>query len=455
MIHKNTKQKEKYFSKILHMIYERRFVGFTGQAIKNSIYQFLTTATAKIGSLVFTIVLARLLFPELFGLYSLALSTIVLFASFSDFGINHAIIRYVSKFLGENKKAKAKAYFKYLIKLKAILILVSTVALILSASFIANNYYNKPLFLALLAGAFYILSLGFLSSVETVFFASNKFKYPFYKEIIFQILRLIIIPLTIIITITNITHEISLFIIILAIAFAYFISLIATLLMLRKNMPFIHLQSEELTKKERTELWKFILPLSATVLSGVFFGYIDMIMLGRFVIAQYIGYYKAAFSLIGSLVPFIALSHAVFPIFSRLSGKKLDKTFKQTRRVILFFSIFALIGTFIFAEIAIKLIFGTEYLEATNILRILSILLIGMPITSLYSSYLISKGKTQIMAKLLISSTLINIVLNYFLITWLVKYSFFMAIVGATIATIISRYIYLFGLMFATKNQES
>jgi len=450
-VKEKVQEEEKYVSKILHMIYKRRFVGFTGQAVKNSIFQFLTTATAKVGSLIFTIILARLLLPELFGLYSLALSTVVLFAGFSDFGISQALVRYVSKFLGQNNEKKAKAYLKYLIKIKLILILVICLVLSLSAYFIANNYYNKPVFLALIAGAFYILAIGFLTFVESIFFASNKFRYPFYKEIVFQILRLIFIPLAIFLTIGTVSQEVSLFIIISVLAMAYFISLIFILIMLNKKVNLIHLKSEDLTKKEKSDLWKFIIPLSATVLSGVFFGYIDMVMLGRFVLAENIGFYRAAFSLIGSLVPFIAFSNALFPIFSRLSGKQLDKSFKQTKIVIIIFSILGLIGTLIFADLAVNIIFGAEYIEAANILRVLSLLLIALPISMLYSSYFISQGKTKLVAKLLIFSTIVNIVLNYIFISWLVQYSFSLAVMGAAIATIISRYLHLFLLILLRK----
>ena len=82
-IKKELEQGEKEVFGILDMFRIRKFVGYTGLALKNSTYKFLNTAIAKGGSLIFTIIVARLLLPELFGLYSLALSTIIIFASFS------------------------------------------------------------------------------------------------------------------------------------------------------------------------------------------------------------------------------------------------------------------------------------------------------------------------------------------------------------------------------------
>ena len=76
---------------------KRDFKGNTGQAIKNSSFQLAITLIAKIGSLLFTIIIARMLLPELFGLYGLALSTIALFLGFSDLGIGSALITFLGK----------------------------------------------------------------------------------------------------------------------------------------------------------------------------------------------------------------------------------------------------------------------------------------------------------------------------------------------------------------------
>ncbi len=436
---------------ILNMIRKRKFVGFTGLAVKNSTYQFLTTGIAKGGSLIFTIIIARMLLPELFGLYSLALSTIIIFASFSDLGINWALTGYISQFLGKNKPEKAKAYLVYLTKVKLILIILASTLLIVLARVISNYYYHQPISLALVAGSLYILALGFISVADSTFFASNNFKYPMYKEILFQILRLIFVPLAVLLTISSSIQQDTLFWIILALSMSYLVSLIYILVLMRKKISFVHEKSQDLSKQEKKSLWMFILPLSATALSGVFFGYIDIVMLGRYVLPEFIGYYKAAFSLISGLVPIISFAPALFPLFSRLKGKRLERGFKKSMKFMLGLSVLALIGTLIFAGLAVRIVFGTEYSQATNILRLLAVLLLFAPISLLYESYFISQGKTKLIAILLWISTILNIILNYILITWLVQYSFFMAVVGAAIATLISRFAYLFGLMIYRK----
>ena len=136
---------------IVSMIRKREFKGYTGLAVKNSIYQSAITFVSRFGALIFTFILARIMLPELFGLYSLALSTILLFSMFSDLGIAQTFIKYVSSSLGKNKNSEAKAYSLYLAKIKLTLLLIASAILILSASFIATTIYNKPIFLALIS----------------------------------------------------------------------------------------------------------------------------------------------------------------------------------------------------------------------------------------------------------------------------------------------------------------
>src|SRR3972149_4620205 len=105
MLEKTTRD----FFDIFRRLKNRDFSGNTGLAIKNSIYQFSTNFVLKIGSLVFTVIIARLLMPELFGLYNLALSTILIFFVISNMGIGPALVRFVSKELEKRKEPKPRA----------------------------------------------------------------------------------------------------------------------------------------------------------------------------------------------------------------------------------------------------------------------------------------------------------------------------------------------------------
>jgi O-antigen/teichoic acid export membrane protein len=437
---------------ILNMIFKRDFKGYTGLAIKNSIFQFSTNFMSKIGSLIFMIIIARLLMPELFGLYSLAISTIVLFSSFADLGIDQTMIRFVSKVLAKNNLKKAKAYAEYLIKVKLFCAITVAIILAISAYFIANFYYHKPIFFALIAGSFYILFSSLIYSFEGIFQSSNMFKGPFIKESFFQVLRLIIVPLVILFSIRmSLSNQFELFLIVFSLAICYLFSLVFIYYLAKKQIKLIKSSSEKISQKEKDTLWKFIFSLSLPIFSGIFLGYIDMLMLGRYVSAEFIGYYRAAFSLIGAAAPLIGFSTVLLPIFSRIKGKQLERALNKSIKITFVLSVLGIIVTLILSNLAILIIFGKDYMNSVIILRILSLILITIPINSIYTTYLISKGKARLVAFLLIISTILNLLINYTLIKIFTSQGQFMVTIGVSIATVLAGYIFLLGLFLIHK----
>lgn len=445
------KEEAKEIRGLLGRLKRRDFSGNTGQAVKNSSYSLATLLIAKGGSLLFTIILARILMPELFGLYSLALSTIILFMTFSDLGIGSAMIVFISKSIGKRKDSEAKGYFNLLLKWKGFLTLGIAIALVISSKFLAENYYQKPIFLALLAGFFYVLVSQALGLLNTAFQAANLFKPILYKEIIFQTTRIILVPLTILILLKS-SSNILLFSIIIALSISYIFPYIY-LFISRKKIPFFSKEEKKILPKQRKKLIQFILPLSAVALSGFLFGYIDMIMLGKFVSGGFIGYYSAALNIIHSLLAVLAFSSiAFFPIFGRLSKERLERGFRKSRKMVLFLSIFSFIVVFLLASPIIKIIYGSTYSPAINLFRILSLLVLSYPLNSLYQTYYISQMKSTIVSKLLIFSTILNIVLTYILITALAPQGGYYSTIGAASASVISRYTYLALLILCRKN---
>jgi len=442
-----------YIKDIFRRIKKRDFSGNTGIAIKNSIFQFSTNIFAKGGSLLFTIILARILMPELFGLYSLALSTIIIFSTFSELGIGQTLVRFVSREFGKNKKGlKAKSYVIYLGKLKISLLFISMIVLIVFANLISNVYYQKPLFLAMIAGSLYILFIGITGFIKALLIASDYFKGILYQEIIFQIIRLIVIPVIILLSLKQLfSSESILFFIILGLSFSYFISSVFLFILSKNKLGYLREKGEKINLSERKKVNKFILPASASVITAIFFGSIDMIMLGRFVIPEYIGYYRAALTLVTAISPLFTFSMVLLPIFSRLKNKRLERGFKKAFLITFSFSLIFAFSIFLFSPFIIKFIYGNLYGSAINILRFFSLLLISSSIIQIYGSYFTAKGKPMIVLKILISSIILNIILNFSAIYFLVDYGNLVVVYGVVGATIISNWFYMFALIISKK----
>ncbi|MDD5699624.1 MAG: oligosaccharide flippase family protein [Candidatus Nanoarchaeia archaeon] len=434
----------------------RDFSGNTGIVIKNSIFQFLISISTKIGSLLFTAIIARMLMPELFGLYSLALSVILIFSTLSELGIGETIVRFVSKELGRDKKiTKAKDYTLYLGKLKLFLALGSTSILMIAANFISNIYYQKPIFLALIAGSLYILFLGISGFLKSVVLVSNYFNGLLYHEIAFQATRLVVVPLLIFLSLKKLAStEVTLMFIIIGLSFSFLVPTLLLLFLSRKKVRYLAERGEKITSSEKRNTLKFIIPTAATVITTIVFGSIDMVMLGKFVLSQYIGYYRAAYSLIAAIFPLISFSVVLLPTFSRLGEQQLEKGFKKSASITFLLSLALLVFVFLFSPLIIRLIYGNLYEPSINLLRVFSLLFISVPVMGVYVNYFTAKGKPFVVTKILIGVVILNILLNLLAIFLLRSYGDLAMVYGVTIATILSSWAYTAGLALIKKRNS-
>lgn len=448
------KKEGKDLKEIFNRIKRRDFSGNTGLAIKNSTYQLAANIASKIGSILFTIILARLLLPELFGLYSLALATILLFATFTDLGINQTVVRFLSKSYSKKNPSKAIAYMIYLGKIKFIRILISSGALLFLARFISESYYQKPIFLALIAGSLYLLVTGIISFLQLLLQSLNDFKTLFYRELLFQVLRIVIVPLMIVFLISKLEVSYKIFWIIFSLTLIWTLVLGIFYLIIKKNLLFKKSKVYKISHKDKREMSKFIREMFLMGLAGFLLGYVDMIILGRFISSEFIGFYQIAMGFVGSSIPLITFSSALFPLFSKLSGKELFKTFNKSVKLTVLISTFATIFVLIFSSQIIQILYGTTYLPSVNLLRVLSFMIILSPLNSLYSSFLIARGNPRSIVLSLGLTTLLCLILSYVLVKSFLIQGELAAVYGVCIAIIVSNLFYLVSLIWINKNSQ-
>ncbi|HLC77842.1 MAG TPA: oligosaccharide flippase family protein [Candidatus Nanoarchaeia archaeon] len=438
-------QEKQTIKEIFLKVKRRDFSGNEGLAIKNSLYQISTSTVSKIGSFIFTIIIARLLLPELFGLYALAFGTILFASNFADLATGQSFVKLIA---AAKTKQLANSYLFYFVKIRIFLILITSIVLLASSYFIAHTYYDKPIFLALLSGPLYIIIISSIGIIDAFFYANNNFKIFLYKEIFLQVSRIIFVPLAILLMLSSSKETITFFIM-LSLTLSNLIVLVFMFLKVKNKIDWKN--KKVLPKRIKIRTNKFLFAMSSMLFSSLFFGYIDMIMLGRYVDASFIGFYRAAFGLLASATPLIAFSNVLFPIFNRLKGTRLEKALNKSKNFTIYLSFFSAIFAIIFAPIIVRITLGSSYTDSVILLRVLSVLLVLMPLISLYETYFISRNKPFLLAKLLIFSTILNIVLNYTLIKVLIIKSQLAAVIGVCVATIFARGLYLSFLLFFRK----
>ncbi len=422
-------------------------------AVKNSYYTSLTSITSEVTAVFFTIILARILMPELFGLYNLALSTILIFTTFSILGTSETTIKFLSQEIGKGNKGKPESFIRHLSRIKIIITFLVVIILLFSANFISHNLYNKPINLALLAGIAYIIFVSIFNFFLSIFYALNEVKIVFYKEIIFQVSRIVLVLVGVLFTIKNYSNDKVLFVIFISLALAYLISDVYMFSILKKY--FFHKnRKKELKLNEKKRINNFLFITSTIFLSGIFFSYIDKILLGHFVAAEFIGYYSAAFGIVSSVAGIVSFGSAFLPIFTKMTKKTLNRVIGKTIKIASLMSIFLFIIILLLSGLIIKILYGSAYLPTIGILELLSPLIIFLPLTSIYLSYFLSREKPKIIAILLIISTIVNILLGYILASNLLKYGDLAVVYGISISAIVSQVIYLFGLYYNVKSDK-
>jgi len=409
----------------------------TKQTTKNAGWNVLTRLFSKVAGLFFTIILARLLLPELFGAYNLVMSLVVICIMFTDLGIGNAAIRYVSEFIGKKDNQKIRSYFRYFLKIKIILAFIVIFILLLISKFLAYNIFDKPIiFIPILASTVFILVASISDLFKITFIAKRDLSKIFILETFFGVSKVIFAILAIYI----LSEEYVIAGIFIALALAAFMTSLLNFFLLRKEKELLIGPIEQIEKKR---VWIYLKSMSLVSISLIFFGSIDTLMLGKFVDLAFIGYYRVALSFVLASSSLFGFTYVLLPIFTQIDGKRFDRGFKKVARYLAIFVIPASVGIAIVGKYLIILFYGKEYLLATSSLYVLAPIILISPFVVLYSSIFQAREKTDVLVKAVIISLGINILLNYILIKSLLGLGYGYAIVGAGIATVISRIFYL------------
>ena len=418
----------------------------TSEVLKGSFYNLTATLISRIGGLVFTIILARFLMPETFGIFSLATSIALMFFAFADLGINTAMLRYVSYWLARRKKDEALAYFLYFFRLKIIITGIIAISLVLIAYPLSIFVFKKPeLSFPLILSSIYLFFLLITNFFEFLFYAFKRVGYLSLKEIISQSLRVFLIIFIFMIIASKYHLVASLFILI----FSALLSLFLVIYWIKKIEPLIFTQPKKEIKKKK--LFAFLGYLTIGSIFGAFLSYIDIILLGIFVSSVYIGYYKAASSLVFGIIGFFAFFNVLLPVFMQIKRESYEQIFNKVFRYSMMFAIPASFGLAVLGKYFIRALYGYDYFPAFLPLFFLSFSLIETTGSGLFYTFFTARERLKPAILLIGIGVIINIILNYFLISSFLRFSELYALVGAALANLISKYFSFIGLGVLTQ----
>ena len=419
--------------------------------IRGVIYSSISNIISKVGALVFTIIIARMLFPELFGIYSLVLTIIITLTTLSDLGLGSAASRYISESVGNRNKIQARSRFQFLLKFKGIASLIIVFILFILSGTIAVLFKKPELALPLKIGSIYLLINSFYWTITPVFLSFQKLKYSAIAELIFQISRIVLVFIFLYFF-KNVE------VIFIALAISMIFSLIFAYIVLRKKFSF--LIKGKIEPVERRRILKFSGYLTIGSIGAMIFGNIDKLILGYYVAAKLIGIYAAITTLIGAAFGILAFGGTVFlPAFTQLNGKRLERAFKKAFHYLSLIIIPSATGLAFLAIPLIRLLYGADYVPITIrssmiiTSALLSLLIIENAFTAIYAVLFNAREKTKITAILNITTSAITIILSIVFIILFIKINVDYSLIAVAIAAFIGRYIGLFATMYICRTK--
>lgn len=391
--------------------------------LRNIIYSSSSIVIANLTGLITIIFLARVLKPELFGLYSLSLSTVGIISIFSDFGIRSAATRYIADAMKTENYELASGYLWFLIELKIALTAIVAFLLYILAEPI-GVMFDKPISVLLKLLSIYLAFTSFSSLLVGVANAMNDFKADLINHTISGISKLVL-------TVLLVVLGFSILGAILAVIMSGILAFMLLLYYITKKYLVFFANRKKIGSRR---IIRFIFYTALLSIPAVIFANVDIVMIGYFLKAEDVAYYRAGFSIITAILSLISIPAVLMPVFVKLEGEDLTGAFSRAFKYSSALCIPAALGLVLIAENLLLFAYGEDYHAGLSAMQILCILLIS-PVFAIYGSVFSSKEKPELNFYPIMFAMVLNVVLNYLMIP-------IFGISGAATATVLSNAIF-------------
>ncbi len=390
--------------------------------VKNTFWLAVAEGVTRFLKLFLIIYIARILGATEYGKFTFALAFVSLFAIFSDFGISQITTRELAR---EKEKERE---FSNILSLKLILSIGALILICLGSFFITPD--------PVIRGVIWILGIYIIvSSFSEIIYAFLRARQQMEYEAWTKILQAIVITGAGFFVLFNFPSVQNLSLVYL---FAVSITFISILV-------FFHFKIYRLKLSFNKNIWRSVLLMSwPLALAGAFatiHSQTDSIMMGYFGQIIQVGWYNAAYKIIGAtFVPVSLISITFFPVLSKLfkeSKEKLQKSWDYYMQLMIFLSVPLVAGGIILAPKIIDFIYDPSYFPSILAFQILLIMAALSYIGNPFGQALIISNQQKRLFWIALSGAIVNIGLNLILIP---KYSLY----GAAFTTVITLFLILF-----------
>lgn len=390
--------------------------GTADRIVTGAAFSFMATLTKWLRAIIVSIIIARMLGPEQYGVYTLVVWVMLVAGMFVNLGFTTTTSKYLSEFKGKNADDHVVGMVHFVLKLETILGVIVTVAVVATSSYLADLFSQggyKHLFLIAAIGIF---PTAIFDICSYVFIGLQQFKSLALATFATSVSAVVLIPVALMLGL-GLT---GLIVINLLIAF---IGLVYVVYLLEKEVPFKSFVQATLKSDVMAKIAKY----NIYILGIIFFDFIvnqrtEIFFLGYFRTPQEVAYYSVAFGLASAAMTILpgSLTNVLMPIMSEAYGKndelKLKKLFLESTRYLMILAVPITVGGIVLAAPIMNVVYGLDYAQAVPALMCLFVPACAMSIGTGGSSLQYGIERQGFILKLGIVLAVINILLDLCLI---------------------------------------
>jgi stage V sporulation protein B len=376
--------------------------GMAKVSAKGSFHLLWGLVVSTIISAVGTVLIARLLAPSEYGIFTIALTAPSLIAIFRDWGVSSAIVKYGAQYKAEGKSDNVRSILIAALIFETLTGIILFVISFVISGFLATTVYNRPQISSLLQiSSSIILTGAILPAAQGAFTGIERMELNSLTMIVQSILKTTLVSAFVII-------GMGAFGAITGYAISSLLSAIASLFLLRMIYR-LHVKSPEykldIIENIKT-LLRYGLPLSGYLILGALLPQFYNILLPIYSSDTLIGNYSVASNFV-VLISFFAMpiTTVMFPAFSKLNAQIDKETLRNVYKFsVKYASLLVVPVAFMvmaLSEPAVSTLFGDKYIYAPLFLSLLALGYLATATGSLSNGNLINgQGQTKFMLKM-------------------------------------------------------
>ena len=384
-----------------------------------SFHLFIGQAASTIIMAVGTIILTRLMLPEEYGLYSIALIPSLMISLFRDWGAGSAMTKYIAHFRATNNDDDIHDVITAGLTFEVVTGLVLSFLSLFLASFLASTIFHRPELTSLISiASITIFSGSLLTASKSSFIGSEKMQFNSLIMICQSIIKSVAAPLLVFVGYGALGA-------VLGYTFSFLIAGFTGLIMLY----FILLRNRRRTKTNRNKTFKTLktmlhygVPLSISSILAGFRTQFYSFMMAFFCSDILIGNYQAGTNFAVLLTFFtFPISTVLFPAFAKLDPQNehqlLKNVFAASVKYTALFLVPATMAVMVLSKPMIGTLFGEKYVYAPLFLTLYVINNLFVVFGgTIMGSFLTGLGETKMLMKLGILTMSFGLPLAFLLI---------------------------------------